>query len=63
MAAATLLIVAGGWVLMQTLVGDLPRRIVSWRLSISEADAQLPGSGSRPRDPGDGETDGRTTEW
>lgn len=30
MAAGVLLVVLGFWLLMQTLVGDLPGRIVSW---------------------------------
>lgn len=30
MAAGVLLILAGLWVILQTLAGDLPRRIVSW---------------------------------
>jgi hypothetical protein len=30
MAAAVLLVVAGVWILLQTVAGDLPRRIASW---------------------------------
>lgn len=32
-AGGMLLVIAGVWLLLQTLVGDLPGRIVSWRNS------------------------------
>lgn len=31
LASAILLVIAGVWLLLQTLVGDLPGRIVSWK--------------------------------
>jgi hypothetical protein len=30
MAGAVLLLLAGVWLLLQTLAGDLPRRVMSW---------------------------------
>jgi len=33
-ASGVLLVIIGLWVLMQTLVGDLPRRILSWSGSL-----------------------------
>lgn len=33
-ASGVLLVVIGLWLLMQTLVGDLPRRILSWSGSL-----------------------------
>lgn len=30
-AGPVLLVLAGVWLLLQTMVGDLPRRITSWR--------------------------------
>ena len=30
MAAGLLLLLVGLWLLLQTLVGDLPRRVMSW---------------------------------
>lgn len=35
MAVTVLLIVVGVWLLLQTLVGDLPRRILSWRTTLA----------------------------
>jgi hypothetical protein len=41
-----LLFVAGVWLLLQTLVGDLPRRIISWQAGgwASKAGPQAPGA-------------------
>jgi hypothetical protein len=36
MAAGLLLLIAGVWLLAQSLVGDLPRRLLSWRSTVAE---------------------------
>lgn len=38
MWVTVLLLLAGLWLLLQTIVGDLPRRILSWRVSVAEGE-------------------------
>jgi uncharacterized membrane protein YgcG len=58
-ASSILLVVVGLWLLLQTIVGDLPRRLLSWRgVSMNAARPSTPADRGESGLDGSGESGG-----